>query len=106
MVNVLPFPMPEEHAISIIRKASAEGRMLLLNPPEGGDWYKTITRLQVQKCLEEGTLMDGPTVDQHGNVICWLERFGAGLSVRLRVALVKTEENPWEVIVLDVENRL
>jgi hypothetical protein len=106
MTNILAFPMPPQRALDLIRQAAKSGRVLLPTPPNGGEWYRIMTRRQVELCLREGEIVGNPEVDEYGNVACWLERFGAGLTVRLRVVLEREKDEEWEVIVLKVENRL
>ena len=50
-------------------------------------------------------MVEEPKVDEHGHIRCALERFGAGLVVRVRVSLMKHEDS-WGIVVIEVENRL
>jgi len=59
----------------------------------------------VEACLREGELSGIPKVDEHGHIRCAIERFGAGLLVRVHLALIKIEED-WNIVVIEVENRL
>lgn len=106
MPNILSFPMPAEHALALIRQAVGEGRVRLLSPPAGGDWYRVVTHRQVALCLKKGEMVAAPEIDGHGNVTCWLERFGAGLTVRLHLVLKKNQNDEWEILVIEVENQL
>jgi hypothetical protein len=104
-MSIHPFPITSEHAITLVREAVACGNVLIPDPPDGGDWYLLMTRRQVDLCLREGDLVDDPWVDEHGHVRCALERFGAGMLVRVHIVLMKQEEN-WRLLVIEVENRL
>lgn len=106
MTNILPFPMPAEHALALIRQAASAGRVLLPSPPVSGEWYRVVTHRQVALCLKEGEMVTVPEIDKYGNVTCWMERFGAGLTVRVHLALKKNQNDEWEILVIEVENQL
>jgi len=106
MTNILPFPISTEHALALIRQATEVGRVLLPSPPVGGEWYRVVTHRQVALCLKEGAMATAPEIDGYGNLACWLERFGAGLTVRLHLVLKKNQNDEWEVLVIEVENQL
>ncbi|MGH8474491.1 MAG: hypothetical protein ACRER2_01750 [Methylococcales bacterium] len=74
------------------------------DPPNGGEWYKIMSRRQVDSCLKRGDLVEEPIIDEHGHVLCVLEKFVAGLVVRVHVALMK-QENIWRIVVIEIENR-
>jgi hypothetical protein len=104
---VVSFPLSPERALVLIREAARSGRVSIPSPPSGDEWYRLVTHRQVDLCLREGDLIGDPVVDQFGNVRCLLERFGAGMLVRVRIALSKVEpDETWRIIVLEVENRV
>jgi hypothetical protein len=43
--------------------------------------------LQVIRCLEDGSIVGRPTVDEHGNSICNMTRYGAGETVEMTVVI-------------------
>ncbi len=104
-MSIHPFPLTSEHALTLVRQAVECGNVLMPDPPNGGEWYRVLTRRQVDLCLKEGDLVEEPKVDEHGHIRCALERFGAGLVVRVRVSLMKHEDS-WGIVVIEVENRL
>jgi len=104
-MSIHPFPITPEHALALVRQAVECGNVLIPDPPQGGEWYRLVSRRQVDLCLKEGDLIDKPKVDMHGHVRCALERFGAGLDVRVHIALMKHDDS-WRVVVIEVENRL
>ena len=104
-MSIHPFPITSEHTLAIIRQAVECGNVLIPDPPNGGEWYNLMSRRQVDLCLKAGDLVEEPRVDAHGHIRCVLERFGAGLAVRVHVALMKHEES-WGIVVIEVENRL
>jgi|GEM_PF-1134850 len=105
-MTVVPFPTPADHVLSLVRDAYSKGNVLIPNPPNGGAWYNAVTHRQVNLCLAEGNLIGEPETDEHGNIRCTLERFGAGLMVRVHVALTQHEAKSWRIIVIKLENRL
>ncbi len=104
-MNIASFPLTAARALELIREAAGRSDFLIPDPPDGGEWYRVMSRRQVELCLKEGDMVGEPRVDEHGNVRCVLERFGAGLVVRVHVVLIKQHEL-WRIVVIEVENRL
>lgn len=98
------FPITRERALALIREAVRCGNVLIPDPPDGGEWYRLMSRRQVDLCLKEGDLIEEPDIDGYGHVRCVLERFGAGLTVRVHIALMK-REGAWIITVIEIENR-
>jgi hypothetical protein len=53
-----------------------------------GAWRSVTDHLQVVRCLEDGAVVSRPTVDEHGNVVCMMQRYGAGQLVEITVVIL------------------
>lgn len=105
-MTVTPFPLSSQRAVQLIREvASDSGRYSIPDPPAGGEWYRLVTRRQVELCLREGDVTGEPQVDERGSVLVSLERFSAGSLVRIGVVVWKDENDEWRVTVNTVEQR-
>jgi hypothetical protein len=43
--------------------------------------------------LEDGAVVSKPTIDEHGNVVCMMQRYGAGQLVEITVVICHRESN-------------
>lgn len=105
-MTVAPFPMSADAALRIIREAAADsGCYTIPDPPVSGEWYRLVNRRQVEWCLREGGLMGRPVIDEQGSLRATLERFSAGVVVRVDVVLWKEDAGGWNVAVINVEKQ-
>jgi hypothetical protein len=95
--------MPASRALELIREAAAAGRVLYPCLDGQGAWYSLATRRQVMKCLLEGELVDGPRINEHGDIECSMSVFCAGIDVKIDV--VVKEMAGWTAIIIRVGNR-
>lgn len=101
-----PLPISTQRALALIREVAADsGRYSIPNPPAGGEWYRLTTRRQGELCLREGEVFGEPSLDERGSVHLSLERFCAGVLVRVGVIVWKNEHNEWRISVNTVEQQ-
>jgi hypothetical protein len=105
-MNLTQFPMSAEFALRLVREAAADGRNYTIpDPPDGGEWYRIVNRRQVELCMRSGDLVGKPHCDDLGNVHVTLERFSAGVLVRLTVVLWRRDAtSKWEIAITKVEH--
>jgi len=105
-MTINAFPLSDDMALRLIRQAAADSRNYTLpKPPEGGEWFRIVNRRQVELCLRDGALAGKPRVDASGNVHATLERFSAGVLIRVSVAVWKNDEtSDWRIAITQVEN--
>ncbi len=69
-------------------------------------WYRLVTAGQVLRCLQEGKVVSGPSLDEEGNWCCSLYRLCGGVRVYVSVALhVNPDRSLKCAYVLNVSNR-
>ena len=87
-------------------RAAAHDTTKLVNTfryPEEHRWYELTSLSQMLLCLAEGQIVNGPTLDEHGNYTCRVKRICAGFPVYVTFAV--EPECPNRVIVQKLENR-
>jgi hypothetical protein len=103
-MTVLPFPIPEDHALDMIREAAKSQNVIFPRPDDEGPWYRLVTRRQVMLCLKEGDLAGPPKVNDHGDLEYEMVHFSAGVNVRLWAVLKQMGD--WTAVIIKVENKL
>jgi hypothetical protein len=104
---VTPFPLSARTARELIREVAGDSRRYTIpSPPVGGEWYRLVTRRQVELCLREGDVIGEPQIDATtGAVLVTMERFSAGVLVRIGVVIWRSDNENWRVTVKTVEQR-
>jgi hypothetical protein len=90
--EIVPLQMSTPAALKIIRAAATDPapRVAFLDHALKQMRKRRITRTQVLRCLEIGSITEGPTRDLHGNWTCRVERLVAGDPVGVVVAIEPT----------------
>jgi hypothetical protein len=84
---VTKFRLSQDRASAQIREIAADSQRVVI-PAEGDSaWEQTVSHLQVMRCLENGRVKGTPKLDEFGNWVCDVERFGAGVLVTVTVAI-------------------
>jgi hypothetical protein len=88
MGKVRPLPMSAQAATRIIREiAKQSDRVEVVAALHEGAWRSVVDHLEVIRCLEAGKILAPPTVDMHGNVVCTMQRYGAGAVIEITVVI-------------------
>ena len=106
-MTVTPFPLTAQRALELIREVAGDSqRYTIPSPPTGGEWYRRVTRRQVELCLRDGDVIGEPQIDPAtGTVLVTMERFSAGVLVRIGIVVWKSDNENWRVTVKTVEQR-
>lgn len=97
--------MRGKNALAIIRKAAKASRVGI--PTDLGysrprqDWQHVVTHRQIHRCLENGEILGDPELDEHGNLKCRMQRFGAGALVEITVVAVQDNDKNWRLYVTE-----
>ena len=103
-MTLVDFKLPPDRFLEIVRDVVVNTRNVTIpDPPQVGQWQRTVNYRQVIRCLEEGELVSGPNLDEHGNWQARLRRFSAGVMVLVTVALARRGEG-WHIYVIEVQH--
>jgi hypothetical protein len=91
MGEIVPLQLTVPAALKIIRNAAADSwRVSFTAHALKRMRERRITRTQVLRCLELGSIIEGPSRDHHGNWVCSVQRLAAGDPVGVVVAIEPT----------------
>lgn len=100
---VQPFPLQPERAIELIREAANTKNTNVPETLAKGEWPNAVFHRQVQRCLEDGEIIDGPHTNEYGHFEYKMRRIAAGQEIYLTAVLYK-ENDVWTVVVREVTN--
>jgi len=103
MAKIEKFPMSLKHAQEIIKKATVHIPADLGFERPDQDWQHAVTDRQIRRVIEAGVILGKPAIDDHGNIVCRMFRFGAGEEVTITIALIGDESKGWDLFVTDLE---
>lgn len=113
MAEVVPFPLggrPDADSIGRLLAEAAEDSEKLTfirRFKESEKWYQRVTSGQVVRCLREGRVVEGPSLNKEGGWRCLLYKLCGGVHVYVTVALhLKADLSLEHAYVLDVNNRI
>ncbi len=113
MADVIPFPqggrLSGQEARSLLNDAvsNSEKLVYVTKFTKNEEWYRLVTISQVRKCLTEGDVVEGPTLDEKGNWYCLLYCLCAGARVYVTVSLQLNADRSLKcAFVLDVNNKV
>lgn len=86
--NIVPLQMTQPVAQRRIRELAAETSLIVEGPEiKSRMLRRQITWQEIIKVLQLGIITEGPYLDIKGSWRCTVERFGAGRTVRVVVAI-------------------
>ena len=89
MGSVRPLLLSATVAQRLIRRIAKSGVPVEIAAKlHQGVWRSVTDHLQVTRCLDDGAVVSRPTTDEHGNVTCRMQRYGAGQLVEITVVIV------------------
>lgn len=100
---VSDFPLPPERAIEIIKGLANTKYALVPEKLAEGKWPNKVFHLQVKRCLEDGEILSGPHINEHGHYVYKMKRVAAGQEIYLTAVLFK-QRGEWHVAVTEVQN--
>lgn len=90
-------------ALEILRECAADDRRVFFSPHARQRMVeRQITRLQVLRCLEKGSLSEPPHRDVRGDWRCTVSHYTAGAHVSVAVAFKFHEETGKRVVIVTV----
>ena len=88
MGEVVPLQLTGAAALQVIRHIAADtGRIIVLAHGRKRGRQRSITRRQIELCVQRGTITEGPFMNQHGNWQVSLYRHAAGEEITCAVAI-------------------
>lgn len=102
-MTISHFPLPPARAIDLIRDAANSKNTIIPDRLADGEWPNKVFHRQVMRCLEDGTIINGPDTNEYGHFEYKMKRVSAGQEIYLTAVLFK-EENTWIVAVKEVKS--
>lgn len=82
-------PLSKAAALRLLREtATDDNNVNILAALHEGPWRHLLDYRQIMMCLREGSLVQHPKTDELGNAVFTLERYSAGVTVRITAVLV------------------
>src|SRR5215510_11525576 len=95
-------PLSKAAALRLLRDtASDDTNVNILAALHEGPWRHLLDYRQVMMCLRDGSLIKHPRVDELGNTVFILERYSAGVTVRITAILVGTSASKRSIVVTE-----
>lgn len=90
-----PFPpvdqpdrLNEADALKLVRMLAADSsNIVVIKHAQKRKAQRNITRPQIERCIQKGTITEGPFINSHGNWQINLSRFTAGEQITCVVAI-------------------
>lgn len=83
-----PDRLNDADAIKLIRMLAADSNnIVVIKHAQKRRSQRNITRPQIERCIQKGTITEGPFVNSHGNWQVNLSRFTAGEQITCVVAI-------------------
>lgn len=83
-----PDRLNDADALKLIRMLAADsGNIVVIGHAQKRKAQRNITRPQIERCIQKGTISEGPFVNAHGNWQVNLSRFTAGEQITCVVAI-------------------
>lgn len=92
MGTVHQFPTPPNLVWERVKQVPTASIYFLIDVPTGESYAGRITWGMVTRCISDGTPVENPKEDEHGNWICMKERFVAGIHTTVKFALAEGNE--------------
>jgi hypothetical protein len=84
-------PLSKAAALRLLRDTAADdSNVNILAALHEGPWRHLLDYRQIMMCLREGSLVKHPKPDELGNTAFILERYSAGVTIRITAILVGT----------------
>ena len=113
MADIILFPQGGRLDLRQVRRlldeaASDSDKLIYIRKfAEKEKWYRLVTTGQVLRCLQEGKVVSGPSLDEEGNWCCSLYKLCGGVRVYVSVALHLNPDRSLKcAFVLNVSNRI
>jgi hypothetical protein len=88
MAEVVPLTLTSANALKVIRGiASDSSRIIVVAHAKMRGRQRSITRRQIELCVQRGTITEGPFLNAHGNWQVNLFRHAAGEEITCVVAI-------------------
>lgn len=86
--------LSEPEALEIIRETAANSaRVVYTKHAKERMSERSISRIQVDRCLKRGGIVEGPAPETTGDCGCLLKHYTAGDLVHVKVAINKKQDN-------------
>lgn len=103
-MTIIPFERAKKHIVELFRATAEDSKNVVIDYSESmGEWQKLTTDRQINNCLREGELVDGPNTDKFGNSECSFNRLAAGVYIRVTASLYKDKNKNWKLYVTKLE---
>jgi hypothetical protein len=100
--NVTPLPLSKAAALRLLRDtASDDANVNIVASLHEGPWRHVLDYRQIMMCLRDGSLVQNPKIDELGNTAFRLERYSAGVTVRITAILVRARSARKSVVVTE-----
>lgn len=88
MAEIVPLELTPHHALKVIRELAADTRnIVVIGHAKKRRKQRSITHRQIELCVQKGTIIEGPFLNQHGNWQVNLYRHAAGEELTCTVAI-------------------
>jgi hypothetical protein len=83
-----PARLNDADALKVVRMIAADsGNIVVIRHGRSRSKLRSITRPQIERCVQKGTITEGPFLNQHGNWQMNLLRHSAGEQITCTVAI-------------------
>lgn len=102
MGKVRPIPLSATAAQRLIRETARHSeRVKVIAELHDGEWRSLVDHRQAVRCLEAGAVIAKPVMDDNGNVVCTMQRYGAGELVHITVVICEHGNGGRQLIVTE-----
>lgn len=104
--TTVPVKLTGAAALRMIRQLAENSRQIVVVKPHGTDAMRArrVSRMQVERCLQKGTICEGPFMNSHGNWQVTMYRHAAGEELKCAVA-IEWEERLLVITVMPVRRK-
>jgi hypothetical protein len=100
--KVSPMRLSKAAALRLLRDAASdEAKVNIVTSLHEGPWRHVLDYRQIMMCLRDGSLVQHPKIDELGNTAFTLERYSAGVTVRITAILVGAPSAKKSVVVTE-----
>ena len=86
--NIVPMTLSSDHALRVIRELAADSSKIVITGHASARAKKRyVTHLQIEKCLQKGTITEGPFLNAYGHWQVSMYRHAAGEELTCAVAI-------------------
>lgn len=95
-------PLSKAAALRLLRDtATDDANVNILAALHEGPWRHLLDYRQIMLCLREGSLVQHPKADELANIVFVLERYSAGVTVRITAVLVGAGASKRSIVVTE-----